>query len=61
VRVEVPEWVIRKFRKYPTAQFCLNCGEFVGNAYEHEKMGHIVVERVRMAYSGDPLIRLLFS
>ena len=53
------EWVIRTFRKYPYATFCLNCGRFVSSVYEHEKLGHIVVERPRTQYSSSPLLRSL--
>ena len=44
--VVVPDFVKQIFEKYPSAEFCLDCGIFVVSAYEHTARGHIVVRRV---------------
>lgn len=42
----VPNFVRKTFEKYPSAEYCLDCGMFVAYAHEHIAKGHIVVRRV---------------
>ena len=40
------DWINRTFRKYPIAEYCLDCGYFISIATTHIKKGHIVLRRI---------------
>lgn len=40
------EWVVRTFKKYHWAEYCVDCGTFVYNTAGHLKEGHAVLRRV---------------
>ena len=44
--VVIPDFVKKTFEKYPSAEYCMDCGIFVVSAYEHTARRHIVVRRV---------------
>lgn len=41
------QWIIKTFKEYWWAEFCLNCNRFKANVYPCLKEGHIIVKRYK--------------